>query len=99
MLFVRNPYKNNVTETYCTAINILAVEYLIKINNPEEYSRRVNQVCDLTEDELSLLYIDLNLNKHTSTLGAMITQHDYDTQRELLLDFLDYPENRFDFLK
>lgn len=90
----RNPYKNIVTEAYITAINILAVEYLVKTNNPEEYSRRVQQVYDLTEVELEILYIWLSLNMHTSSLGAMITQGDYDNQRDELMTFLDHPEER-----
>ena len=90
----RDPYKNIVTDAYITAINILAVEYLVKTNNPEEYSRRIHQVYDLTDDELEILYIWLSLNMHTSSLGAMITQGDYDKQREELMTFLDHPEER-----
>ena len=94
MIYKRDPYKNPETEGYCTAINILAVEYLVKTNNPEEYSRRIRQIYELTEDDLSILCIDLSLNMHTSTLGAMITQGDYDEQRDNLLWFLDHPEER-----
>ena len=93
-IFSRNPYKNIETEAYCTAINILAVEYLVKTVNREEYSRRVEQIYALSEDDLTILHIDLSLNMHTSTLGAMITQNDYNTQREYLLHFLDHPEER-----
>ena len=91
----RNPYKNIVTEAYITAINILAVEYLVKTNNPEEYSRRINQVYELTDEDLEILYIWLSLNMHTSSLGAMITQGDYDNQRDELMTFLDHPEERY----
>ena len=91
----RNPYKNIVTEAYITAINILAVEYLVKTNNPEEYGRRINQVYELTDEDLELLYIYLSMNMHTSSLGAMITQGDYDNQREELMTFLDHPEERY----
>lgn len=90
-----NPYKNIVTEAYITAINILAVEYLVKTNNPEEYSRRINQVYKLTDEDLELLYIYLSMNMHTSSLGAMITQGDYDNQRDELMTFLDHPEERY----
>lgn len=92
--FRRDPYKSPIAAAYVTAINILAVEYLIKTDNREEYSRRVHQVYELTEDELDILDIYFSLNMHTSSLGAMITQHDYDHQREVLLDFLDHPEER-----
>lgn len=94
MVYKRDPYKNIETDAYCTAINILAVEYLLRGCNPEEYIRRGKQVSELTENELTLLYVDLALNKHTSTLGAMVTQGDYNTQRENLLWFLDHPEDR-----
>lgn len=93
-MFRRDPYKNAIADAYTTAINILAVEYLIKTNDHEEYSRRINQVCELTENELEVLHIRLSLNMHTSSLGAMITQGDYEHQREELLCFLDHPEDR-----
>lgn len=86
------PYVNVETAAYCTAINILAVEYLVVKQDYAEYSRRVHQVCKLEDDDLSVLYISLALNMHTSTLGAMITQGDYETQRENLIDFLDERE-------
>ena len=92
--FKRDPFKSIEADAYVTAINILAVEYLVKTKNPEEYSRRIHQVYELTDDELSVLYVWLSLNMHTSTLGAMITQGDYDTQRENLFEFLDHPEER-----
>lgn len=93
-MFRRDPYKSNIADAYTTAINILAVEYLVKTDNREEYSRRINQVYALTELELDILHITLSLNMHTSSLGAMITQGDYDCQRERLLYFLDHPEER-----
>ena len=92
--FARDPYKSYIADAYTTAINILAVEYLIKTDDREEYSRRVNQVYELTANELDILHIRLSLNRHTSSLGAMITQGDYESQREDLLCFLDYPEER-----
>lgn len=94
MNFKRNPFVSTEADAYVTAINILAVEYLIKTNNEEEYSRRCKQVSELTEDELSVLWCWLSINHHTSTLGAMITQGDYEDQREDLLYFLDHPEDR-----
>ena len=92
--FRRDPYKSYEAAAYVTAINILAVEYLIKTNDREEYCRRVHQVYELTEDELNNLHIYLSLNRHVSSLGAMITQGDYEDQREDLLYFLDHPEDR-----
>lgn len=92
--FRRNPYSSNVADAYTTAINILAVEYLIKADDYKEYSERVGQVYELNEEELTVLHICLSLNMHTSSLGAMITQGDYEHQREALLYFLDHPEDR-----
>lgn len=94
MNFKRSPFISPEATAYVTAINILAVEYLIKTNNEEEYDRRCDQVSKLTETELSILWCWLDINRHTSTLGAMITQGDYDDQRDDLLYFLDHPEDR-----
>lgn len=93
-MFRRDPYISHIANVYTTAINILAVEYLIKTDDRDEYSRRINQVYELTEAELDVLHIYLSLNRHTSSLGAMITQGDYEYQREELLYFLDHPEER-----
>jgi hypothetical protein len=93
-MFRRDPYISHIANAYTTAINILAVEYLIKTDDRDEYSRRINQVYELTEAELDVLHIYLSLNRHTSSLGAMITQGDYEYQREELLYFLDHPEER-----
>lgn len=92
--FRRDPYESDVAAAYITAVNILAVEYLIKTDDHEEYARRIHQVYELTEYDLGVLYIVLSLNRHISSLGAMITQDDYDYQREDLLYFLDHPEER-----
>jgi hypothetical protein len=89
MIYTRDPYKNAETAAYVTAVNILAVEYLVKTHNPDEYSRRINQVYTLTEDDFVVLHVYLDLNMHISSLGAMITQGDYEYQREILLDYLD----------
>ena len=92
--FKGNPYVSIEADAYITAINILAVEYLVKTHNPEEYSRRAHQVNALTDDELSILWVWLSMNRHTSSLGAMITQGDYEYQRDDLFEFLDNPDIR-----
>ena len=94
MLRIGNPYKSYIADAYTTAINIITVEYLIKTDNREEYSRRIHQVYNLTANELDNLYFILSLNKHTASLGAMITQGDYESQRDDLLYFLDHSEYR-----
>lgn len=94
MKFKRNPFISIEADAYVTAINILAVEYLVKANDEEEYGRRCKQVEELAEYDLAVLWVYLTVNQHTSTLGAMITQGDYENQREDLLYFLDHPEDR-----
>lgn len=94
-LYRRYPYKNIHAEAYVTGINILAVEYLVKTDNHEEYSRRIKQFCKLTNDDLADLFVILTLNRHTSSLGAMITHGEYEEQLDDLLWFLDHPEDRF----
>ena len=94
-----DPYKSMEADAYVTAINILAVEYLIKTNNVDEYAKRCEQVSNLDRDDLLVLYINLSLNMHTSSLGAMITHGDYEMQREHLLHFLDQPENRYSYVE
>lgn len=93
-MFRKQPYKSQEAEAYTTAINILAVEYLIRTYNWGEYTRRAKQVYELTPDELVCLYIELSMNKHTSNLGAMISHGDFGGQRDDLLYFLDHPEER-----
>lgn len=85
----RNPYINSATEAYVTAINILAVEYLIKTRDLDKYTRYVKKVEEFDTSKLEQLYHLLSLNMHTSSLGAMITQHDYDVQTMALLNFLN----------
>lgn len=71
------------------AVNILAVEHLVKENNYEEYSRKIDIFRSLSDDELSDLYFSLSLNMHIHNLGCMITQGDYEYQKEILFLFLD----------
>jgi hypothetical protein len=92
MLDKRNPYANNAAAAYVTAVNILAVEYLIKTDNEAEYGRLIDIVYKLDLGDLESLFILLDLNMHTSSLGAMITQGDYDTQKRILLEYLEGKE-------
>lgn len=86
-------YASEAAEGFVTAVNILAVEYLVKQNNFDEYSRWINVLYTFAEEDLEDLQLYLSINKHTSSLGAMITQGDYDHQREILMDFLKEKEN------
>ena len=88
-LIYRYPYNNEAAEGYVTAVNILAVEYLIKTNNRAEYTRLIDILHLLDELELEDLQFNFSFNRHTSSLGAMITQGDYEYQREFLLGYLN----------
>ena len=90
----RNPYVNGETEVYVTAINILAVEFLIKTRDEERYGHYCDIVNKLDDYDLELLRWELTLNMHTSSLGAMITHSDYDEQRDNLLYFLDHLDEK-----
>lgn len=81
----------NVIDARNAAVNILAVEYLIKRGDNKEYGRLVDIVTKLTDDDLGKLYLELALNMHIKNLGEMITHGDYEQQRDNLLVFL----NRF----
>jgi hypothetical protein len=89
----RNPYVCDEAEAYVTAINILAVEHLVKTDNYAEYCRLTNILSKADMLDLSVLRICLSLNHHTSSLGAMITQGDYEYQKECVMDFLEEIEN------
>lgn len=66
------------------AINILAVEFLVKENNPEKYKECVDVLSSFDDIDMEDLRIDLSLNMHTRNLGEMISQGDYDEQKEIL---------------
>lgn len=76
---------------YNAAINILAVEYLVKTYNFETYKKYTDAVHDICRDVSCYisLYVDLSHNMHINNLGEMISQGDYDRQKERLLYILD----------
>lgn len=94
MNFKRDPYRNRAACGYVTAINILAVEFLVKTDNKDEYARLCQEVYKLSEDELSDLGLIFDFNRHPSTLGAMITQRDYESMKEDLMEYLEKPTSR-----
>lgn len=67
------------------AVNILAVEYLVKRNDREQYSKYLEILYTFDDIDMAFLEIDLSLNKHIENLGCMITQGNYDCQKEILL--------------
>lgn len=89
LLDCKNPYKSPATEAYVTGVNILAVEYLIKKNDRDTYGKYIDILYSLSVTNLEHLQFLLSFNAHTSSLGAMITQGDYDRQVIELIGFLD----------
>lgn len=81
--------KGEIREVIDASVNILAVEYLVKTDNREEYGRQVDKLFKRSIDDLQSLHIRLSLNMHIRNLGEMITQGDYEYQKERLLEFLE----------
>lgn len=71
------------------AVNILAVECLVKENNDDRYSECIEILRSF--DDMDMLYLDVSfsLNMHIQNLGEMITQGDYDEQKEILFNALE----------
>lgn len=84
---------NKYGKTFNAAVNILAVEYLIKENWPVIYSSYIELLESFDDIDISILDVELSLNMHIENLGAMITQGDYDEQRDLLIEVLDRKKN------
>lgn len=75
-------------ETFNAAVNLLAVEYLVKTKDNEKYGQLIEQLYALDSQDWSDLNIELSLNMHIRNLGEMISQGDYDDQLHNLLEFL-----------
>lgn len=71
-------------DVWDAAINILAVEFLVKENNYEKYKECADVLSSFDDIDMEDLRIDLSLNMHIQNLGAMISQGDYDEQKEIL---------------
>lgn len=83
-------YGRDSEQAFNAAVNILAVEYLIKTVNEHEYSKRIEQLRKLDSSDLESLHLTLSLNmQHIGNLGEMITQGDYNYQVNELFEFLD----------
>ena len=73
-----------------TAVNILAVEFLIKTDQKQVYECLISLLRMRQEDVgLETLGIYLELNMHIGNLGEMVSQGDYEYQKDLLMEFLD----------
>lgn len=84
--------EEHLNDVFNAAVNILAVEFLVKANDRDTYSKYIDILYTFDEIDLDLLYILLSLNMHIDNLGAMITQGDYDEQKEKLLYELERKE-------
>lgn len=89
----RNLYSSGAAEAYAASVNLLAVEFLVKKNDPESYSKYINIFYTLTDEDLDELDFILSLNRHISTVGAMITQGDYDSLLDILIEYLEEKED------
>jgi hypothetical protein len=76
------------------AANILAVEYLIKVNDPNKYGELIEKLYKLEQDDLEYLQLMLSLNMHINNLGEMITQGDYPYQMKILLEYINKVDTR-----
>lgn len=85
-----NYYSSQEAQAYVTAINILAVEYLLLNHDNNTYGLLVQEIDELTDDELIELWIAFDLNNHISTLGAMVSHGEYKDQLRLLISYLEY---------
>lgn len=87
-----NNLDKEAIDAFNCAINILAVEYLIKTYDYDKYCKLCDKVYALDNDDLLTLHLRLSFNMHMKNLGEMITQGDYDYQREDLMEFLNKEE-------
>lgn len=71
-------------DVWDAAINILAVEFLVKKNDYEKYKEYADVLSSFDDIDMDDLRIDLSLNMHIQNLGEMISQGDYDEQKEIL---------------
>lgn len=78
-------------------VNILAVEYLVKRNDREQYSKYLKVLYTFNDVDVSILEIGLTLNQHIENLGCMITQGDYEHQKEVLLSAIEDKKENDDY--
>lgn len=86
----RTAYTDFKHEAWIAALNILAVEFLVKTNQPEKYQHYRDELDSLSDDNLTIMhaYFDMG-NGHTTSLGHMLSHGDYDSLKETLFDLLD----------
>lgn len=81
-------YTDYKHEAWVAALNVLAVEFLAKTNQPDKYTQYCERLSTLTDDELDILHIDLKINHHITSLGHMLSHGDYDWVKGALFEFL-----------
>lgn len=87
--YKKDPYVNAATGGYCVAINTLVFHlHTSDCYSDAEFKRDLDTLDKMDFVELESLYFTLNLNMHTSTLAAQLSQGDYDYQVELIKEAL-----------
>lgn len=78
-------------DAFNACVNILAVEYLVKENNEELYGKYIDKLYKIFKNynEKVCAFECWSIFYHIINLGEMITQDDYDSLKEELLDKLE----------
>lgn len=87
----RTVYTDFKHEAWAAALNILAVEFLIKTDKPRVYGMYCDILNLLDDGDLEVLHGVMSLNHHITSLGHMCSHDDYESVQEALFGYL----NRF----
>lgn len=85
MPFAANFDMREYQHIYNAAVNILAVEYLVKERNHKKFFDSIEILLSFDNADMLCLDVDLSLNRHIANLGLMIIGGDYDEQKGILL--------------
>lgn len=88
MSFAMNFDMRKYQHVYNAAVNILAVEYLVKELNHKKYFDGTEILSSFDDADMLSLDVKISLNMHIANLGLMIIEGDYDDQKEILLSAL-----------
>ena len=84
---------------YNAAMNILAVEYLVKERNHNKFFDSVEILLSFDNTDMLCLNVDLSLNMHIANLGLMIIGGDYDKQKGILFSTLKKKREACEFIE
>lgn len=88
MPFAANFDMQKYQHIYNAAMNILAVEYLVKERNHAKFFDSVEILLSFDNTDMLCLGVDLSLNMQIANLGLMIIGGNYDKQKGILLSTL-----------